>query len=119
MKLYADEDSASRHLLRALSQAGHDVQRPHDVQLLGRPDPVHLLHCIQTHRVLISQNHDDFDLLHNLVIQSGGQHPGIFAIRKDNSPHDMKPPHIVRAISRLLAAGTSIANQFIVLNHWR
>jgi hypothetical protein len=57
--------------------------------------------------------------LHSLVIQSGGQHPGILAIRKDNSPRDMTPSQVVRAVNRLLAAGTPIANQLIVLNHWR
>lgn len=119
MKLYVDEDSASRHLLRVLAQAGHDVRSPHDVNLSGRLDPVQLMHCIQSQRTLVSQNHDDFELLHNLVVLSGGRHSGIFAIRKDNSPRDMTPSQISKAIARLLAAGTTVASQFIVLNHWR
>jgi predicted nuclease of predicted toxin-antitoxin system len=119
MRLYLDDDSASWHLLRVLRQAGHDVESPRDVQLAGKPDPVHLTYCIRVHRVLISANHRDFEFLHNLVIASGGSHPGIFAIRKDNSPRDMSPVQIARAIDKLLAAGAVVPNQFIILNHWR
>jgi hypothetical protein len=119
MRLYLDDDSASRHLLRLLLQVGHDVESPRDAQLAGKPDPVHLKHCIQVQRVLISGNHRDFELLHNLVIESGGRHPGIFAIRKDNSPRDMSPSQIVRSIDKLTAAVAVVVNEFVVLNHWR
>jgi hypothetical protein len=119
MKLYLDEDSASLHLLRVLRQAGHDVESPRDAGLSGRLDPVHLIHCIGGQRVLLSANHDDFELLHNLVMASGGNHPGILAIRKDNTPRDMTPSQIQRAIARLLAARIGMECEFVILNHWR
>jgi hypothetical protein len=31
----------------------------------------------------------------------------------------MKPPTIVRAIGKLVAAGVPIADEYTVLNHWR
>ncbi|MCI0335044.1 MAG: DUF5615 family PIN-like protein [Planctomycetes bacterium] len=119
MRLYLDDDSASLHLLRVLRQAGHDVQSPREAGIGGKPDPVHLMHCIKTQRILISGNHDDFDLLHNLVKAAGGQHPGILAVRKDNSPRDMSPSQLVRAIANLIAAGAPTASEFVILNHWR
>ncbi len=32
---------------------------------------------------------------------------------------DMEPPDIVRALSKLIAAGLPIANEVHVVNHWR
>jgi hypothetical protein len=119
MRLYLDEDCASQHLVRVLTQAGHDVESPRDAQLLGKPDPVHLIHGIQGQRILVSRNHDDFELLHHLILQSGRGHPGILAIRKDNSPRDMSPSQIAAAIGKLSAAGIVIESAFIILNHWR
>jgi hypothetical protein len=119
MRLYLDEDSASQHLLRVLRQAGHDVESPREAQFIGRPDPVHLIHCIDVQRILVSKNYDDFELLHYLVLRAGGRHPGILAIRKDNSRRDMSPSRIATAIAKLSAAGIGVENEFIILNHWR
>jgi hypothetical protein len=79
-----------------------------------------ITHAIQDHRICLSQNYGDFAKLHNLVIVSGGQHSGIIVIRRDNDPtRDLTPQGIVRAFRNLLAANVSIANQHIILNHWR
>jgi predicted nuclease of predicted toxin-antitoxin system len=119
MRLYLDDDTASQRLLGVLRQAGHDVEAPRDAQLAGKPDPVHLTHCILNHRVLVSSDHHDFELLHDLVMQSGGNHPGIFAIRKDNSRRDMLASQIEKAIRRLTATVIVVSGQFFILNHWR
>jgi predicted nuclease of predicted toxin-antitoxin system len=120
MRLYLDDDSASTLLARLLRQAGHDVQLPADVGMAGEEDPVHLLQALREHRVLFSHNHHDFENLHNLIIFSGGHHPGILVVRKDNNPkRDLDERRIVRAIGRLLAAGVPLADHFYVLNHWR
>lgn len=59
-------------------------------------------------------------MLHDLIMQAGGNHPGIFVVRKDNvRKRDLTPGGIVRAIENLLAANVPIADQFTVLNHWR
>ncbi len=119
MRLYLDEDCASLHLLRVLRKAGHDVESPRDARLAGKPDPVHFVYSIRTQRIVVTGNHDDFELLHNLVIESGGKHAGIIAIRKGNSPRDMTPSQVERAIGNLLAANIPVASEFIILNHWR
>lgn len=49
MNVYLDADCASRLLAHLLSEAGHDVQRPMDVDLSGASDPSHLTHAIRNH----------------------------------------------------------------------
>jgi hypothetical protein len=120
MKLYLDDDSAEALLVALLRQAGHDVQIPADVGTLGQQDAVHLTHAVREDRVLLSRNHDDFEILHDLVMQVRGHHPGLFIVRRDNDPsRDMKAAGIVRAIRNLLQAGIPIPDSFHILNHWR
>jgi predicted nuclease of predicted toxin-antitoxin system len=120
MKLYLDDDTASALLVKLLRKAGHDVQVPSDVGLTGAPDPVHLTRAVADDRVCVTKNHDDFWILHNLIKQVGGHHPGIFVIRQDNDPScDLTSKGIVSAIRKLEASGVPIKDEFIVLNHWR
>jgi len=120
MRLYLDDDSASHLLTRLLQKAGHDVQIPADVGLDGREDPVHLAHAIKEDRVLLSHNYRDFELLHLLILQAQGHHPGIFVVRQDNDPRrDLTARGIVRAIQKLLAAAVPMRDEYVILNHWR
>jgi hypothetical protein len=120
MRLYLDDDVASRIFVRLPRQAGHDVEIPPDANLGGADDVLHMIHAVETDRVLVSRNHDDFRNLHTLVEVVRGHHPGIFIVRKDNDPRrDMRPADIVRAIGKLLNAAVPIADNFHILNHWR
>ena len=120
MRLYLDDDVSGVRLAQLLRQAGHDVQRPGDVNLGGEDDSRHLAHAVREQRVRLSRNYGDFENLHDLVAAAGGRHPGILIVRKDNDPkRDLTFAGIVRAIAKLVAAGVPIADQFIVLNHWR
>jgi predicted nuclease of predicted toxin-antitoxin system len=120
MKLYLDDDTASGLLLRLLRQAGHDVQIPTDVGMSGNADPVHLTYAIRDGRVLLSKNYDDFAILHVLIMQAQGHHPGILVIRQDNDPtRDLTPKGVVRAIRNLEGAGAPVADEYTILNAWR
>ena len=120
MRLYLDDDTVHRLLVRLLRQAGHDVCLPSDVGLAGRDDAEHLAKAVVENRVLLTHNHGDFEKLHNLVMTVGGHHPGILVVCKENNPkRDLTQQGIVRAIAKLLASGASIPDQFHVLNHWR
>jgi predicted nuclease of predicted toxin-antitoxin system len=120
MRLYLDDDTVHALLIRLLQRAGHDVARPADFGVSGESDPVHLRYAIRESRVLLSQNHEDFEDLHDLMIEGRGHHFGILVICKENDPtRDMKRHHIVRAIGNLESAGVPIADQFIILNQWR
>lgn len=120
MRIYLDDDTASGLLAKLLRKAGHDVTLPSDIGMAGHKDPAHLTHAIRDDRVCLTKNYDDFELLHALVRQAGGRHPGIVVIRQDNDPtRDLTPKGIVAAIRKLEAANVPIANEYIVLNHWR
>jgi hypothetical protein len=120
MKLYLDDDTASALLVRLLRAAGHQVLLPGDFGLAGAKDPAHLHRSILEQAVFVSHNYDDFKLLDDLVRDAQGHHAGILVVRKDNDPsRDLKPSGIVRAIRNLDAAGVPIADQYIILNHWR
>ena len=120
MRLYLDDDSAWPLLAHLLRHAGHDVELPVEAGLSGAADPVHLGHAVQTNRVLLSHNYQDFQDLHKLVLIVGGHHPGILLVRKDNNPkRDLDARGIVRAVTKLLASGLVLVDQLQVLNHWR
>ena len=120
MRIYLDDDSTEALLVALLQREGHDVQVPADVGMVGQYDSKHLIHAVHEDRVLLSHNHDDFRLLHDLIAEVRGRYPGMLMVRRDNDPsRDMKPAGVVRAIRRLLAAGVPIQDQFHILNHWR
>jgi predicted nuclease of predicted toxin-antitoxin system len=120
MRLYVDEDLVARHLIQALRKASHDVVTPSDVGLLGRSDTVQLTHAVREGRICVTRNATDYEDLHNLILTSGGSHPGIFTVRMDNdSRRDMKPGHIVRALKNISEILASLGNHIICLNDWR
>ncbi|HEV3259012.1 MAG TPA: DUF5615 family PIN-like protein [Gemmataceae bacterium] len=115
-----DEDLASPRLAQLLRNAGHDVQLPVDVGLVGKADARQLTQAIREARVLLSRNYCDFQNLHNLVLQAQGHHPGILIVRRDNDPkRNLAPRDIARALDNLLAAGVPLADEYLILNHWR
>ena len=120
MNLYLDDDSVAGLLVKLLRAAGHDVQIPADVGKVGAEDAAHFMHAIRSGRTVLTSNHDDFKLLHDLVLLVAGHHPGVFVVRRDNDPkRDMSAKAIVRAIGRLTAAAVVVADEFHVLNHYR
>lgn len=120
MRIQLDDDSAARQLAALLRSAGHDVRSPADLGLAGAPDPVHLAGAIRGDRVLLTRNADDFKQLHDLVVASGGSHPGILLVHQDNDPtRDMSPRGVVAAIRKLEAAAVPIRGSVNVLNPWR
>jgi hypothetical protein len=120
MKLYLDDDSTAKLLMRLLRKAGHDVQRPADVGLSGKDDAAQLRQAIRAARVCLTQNHHDFESLHELVMEAGGHHPGILIVRKDNNPkRDLSEQGIVRAIAKLAASGLPLMDHLHILNQWR
>lgn len=120
MMLYLDDDLSGRVLANRLRRAGHDVRLPAEAGLAGKPDAVHFTRAIAEDRVLLSRNYDDFEILHNLVMQARGHHPGILIVRRDNDPRrNMLPHDIVRALRNLEAAGLSLADTYGDLNPWQ
>ncbi len=111
MRLYLDDDSVRAVLIRQLTTDGHDILIPADAGIAGQEDPTHFMCAIRNARVLLTHNHDDFKLLHDLIMLAGGHHPGILVVRRDNDPtRDMSSKGIVRAIRNL----ENPASQFLM-----
>jgi predicted nuclease of predicted toxin-antitoxin system len=120
MRFYLDDDSVHTDLVRILGAAGHDVLVPHRIGKSGAPDAIQLTISIHEDRVLLTGNHDDFEDLHKLVLQAKGRHAGILVVRSDNDARrDLSIRGIANAIRKLLNANIPVANEFIILNHWR
>ena len=120
MKIYLDDDMAAPLLAQLLRNAGHDVSLPVEVGLVGAEDAAHFRYAAMAGRSILTANHDDYRDLHRLVVDLTGHHPGVLIVRKDNDPkRDLKAAGIVRALRNLLAANVPIADECIVLNHWR
>jgi hypothetical protein len=120
MMLYLDDDSIDPVLVMALRRAGHDVRTPAEAGLAGAHDALHLRQAIREGRSLLSRNYRDFEPMNFLVHESQGRHSGILMIRHDDpKKRRMKSHDIVRALRKLEAAGATIADAYIVLNHWQ
>jgi hypothetical protein len=120
MRIYLDDDSASRQLSLALRKAGHHVSTPAELGTSGAPDPVHLTRAIQEGLLFLRRNVRDFTLLHDLIRASGGGHHGILVVHFDIVPRrDLTPRGIVRALATLEASGLPISSELHLLNHWR
>src|SRR5438105_1205289 len=120
MRLYLDEDIASRKLIQTLTKDGHDVVTPFEVDLLGESDILQMTQAVRDDRVCLTKNADDFEKLHILITLCGGSHPGIFTVRSDNDlRRDMKPSQIVSAINNVLNVVSSVRSHVICLNDWR
>ena len=67
-----DDDSIFPVLVKLLRQAGHDVLLPADLGIAGADDLVHLRHAIRDERIFLSHNYDDFNFLHELLLEGHG-----------------------------------------------
>lgn len=120
MNLYLDDDSVSRPLTAQLKKHGHQVTLPGQVGMSGKEDPIHLLFAIQRNFVLLTKNTKDFEQLHDLVIGSGGKHPGVLLVKSEQDRRKgMSPGAIVMAINKLEKSGAPVENEATVLNQWR
>jgi hypothetical protein len=81
-KLYFDEDSLDRDLVRALRARGVDVTTALDASMMGRGDEAHLLFATNQGRVLYSFNRGDFFRLHAQYAAEGRPHAGILLARQ-------------------------------------
>ena len=77
IRLYLDDDSLARALVKALRDHAVDVVTTLEVGMDGRADEEHLQYAAEQGRVLCSFNQADFSRLHKEWLLSGKSHAGI------------------------------------------
>ena len=82
IRLYFDEDSMRRSLVRALRARGVDVITALDAGMIEREDAEHLDYATEQGRVLCSFNVGDFYRLHTDYVTQGKPHAGIILMRQ-------------------------------------
>lgn len=108
MKLLIDENMSSRRLFGQLLAVGHDVVMVGDIGLLSATDPRVLTWAIAQDRPILTRDYEDFTDLHDLVLGSGGHHPGLLVVRFDNDPrHNLTDRGILTALGNLESSGLS------------
>ena len=86
IRLYVDEDSMSRALVRALQARGVDVTTALAEDMIERSDADHLAYATQQGRVLFSFNVGDFYQLHTAYVAQGKSHAGIILSSQQRYP---------------------------------
>ncbi len=122
LRILVDENISNRRLAPRLRGAGHDVVLAEEVGLLLLTDPrvLVLAWAIGEGRPVLTRDYEDFVDLHDLILASGGHHPGLLVVRFDNDPsHNLTDRGIVSALTNLESSGVPIPDQIHVLNHWR
>ena len=84
IRLYIDEDSMDRALVRALRARGVDVTTAFDEGMIEREDAEHLNYAAEQGRVLYSFNQEDFYRLHTACLVQGKSHAGIILARQQH-----------------------------------
>ena len=82
IRLYLDEDSMRRSLVRALRVRGVDLITALDVGMIEREDAEHLDYATEQGRVLCSFNVGDYYRLHTDYVAQGKPHAGIILMRQ-------------------------------------
>lgn len=82
MRLYFDEDTMSRALLRAARSVGFDAVTAVDVAMDGRSDEEQLSFATEQGRTVVTSNRADFARLNTRWAQSGIAHAGIIILTR-------------------------------------
>jgi hypothetical protein len=84
IRLYLDEDSMDRALVRALRAREVDVLTAVEAGLIAKPDSQHLSYASDVGRALFTYNVGDFCGLHELLLREGRRHSGIICAQQQS-----------------------------------
>jgi predicted nuclease of predicted toxin-antitoxin system len=84
IRLYIEEDSMDKAIVRALQARGVDVTTALDEGMIERDDAEHLDYATGQGRVLYSFNVGDFYRLHTTYLTQGKPHAGIILARQQH-----------------------------------
>ena len=115
-KLYIDEDSMDRDLVRALRARGVDVSTAQEIGMMGRSDEDHLLFATGEGRVLYSFNRGDFYRLHTQLIAEDRSHAGIVLARQQHYSVGEQMRRLLRIMA--LRSPADMRNRVEFLSAW-
>ena len=115
IRLYLDEDTISRSLIRALRARGVDILTAQDAALMGVPDSEQLAYATAEKRAIFTFNTRDFAVLHTEYLSQQREHAGIIV------SDQLQVGLLVRRLLKLLAAKSDedIRNWLEFLSNWR
>ncbi len=115
IRLYLDEDTSSRALIRALRSRAVDLLTAREAGLGQTPDEHHLECATSLQRTVFTYNVRDFARLHQEYLETGRHHAGIVA--SEQLPVGV----VVRRLLKLLAAWSAddMQDRFEFLSNWR
>ena len=120
MKCYVDDDLDGDLFLRLAASQGHEIVSPRSVALRGARDSAHLAFAVRNGIPILTGNTGDFESLHDLAAALRGQHFGILLVYGEASVRrQMKTSHIVHALTRIESEQVPLANNLVILNHYR
>jgi len=115
IRLYLDEDTISRALIRALRSRSVDVLTAKEAGLIQVPDERHLEYATSLNRTVFTFNTRDFARLHSAYLSAGRHHTGIIV------SDQLQVGVIVRRLLKLLAARSAgdMRDWLEYLGNWR
>jgi hypothetical protein len=116
IRLYLDEDSMSRELIRALLARGIDVQSATDVGRIEYPDDQQLAYAASQGRTLYTGNIGDFSRLHSEYMASQRSHSGIILAQRHKYPIGEQIRRLLKLTSAVSAEAMKDRLEF--LNAW-
>ncbi len=116
IRLYLDEDSMSRALVRALRDRGIDVTTAGEARRRGRSDSDQLAIATEQGRAIYTSNVADFSRLHAASQATGSRHTGVIVVARQR----MTVGEQVRAIVNLAGAlsAEEMTNRIEYLSNW-
>lgn len=102
VRLYLDEDSMDRDLIRALRARGVDVESALEAGMIDRSDTEHLEYSTRQGRALFSFNVGDFFRLHTEYLSQGKLHGGIVVAKQQQ----YSVGEVMRRLLKLISSRT-------------
>lgn len=116
IRLYLDDDSSERDLVRALRSRGVDVVTAQEVGLDGHDDEEHLAYAAEQSRVLFSFNRRDFYRIHSEWLTQDKSHAGIILAQQQRYSVGERTRRILKIIASKSAEDMN--NEVEFLNAW-
>ena len=116
IRLYLDEDSMDKALVRALQARGVDVTTALEEDMIEQADEVHLSYATTQKRVLFSFNVGDFYGLHTAWLKENRSHTGIVLSLQQQYSVGEQMRRLLKLISQITAEEMKDRVEF--LSNW-